>query len=85
MVSFSNEGFLDRDELLGLLAPWGEVEVIEVDYRRYVGAQIGIYNPQGAKVGEVSHVRNKELIFVAGGGGPEAARRACAALAEPTT
>jgi adenine-specific DNA-methyltransferase len=82
VVSFNNEGFLDRDELLGLLAPWGEVEVIEVDYRRYVGAQIGIYNPQGAKVGEVSHVRNKELIFVAGRGGPEAARRACAALAD---
>lgn len=68
IVSFSNEGFLTRDDLTGMLARWGPSAVVEVDYRRYIGAQIGIYNPKGERVGEVSHVRNKELIFVAGAG-----------------
>lgn len=76
VVSFNNEGFLARDQLLALLGPWGEAEVIEVDYRRYVGAQIGIYNPKGAKVGAVSHLRNKELLFVAGRGATAAAAAA---------
>ncbi len=76
VVSFNNEGFLARDQLLALLGPWGEAEVIEVDYRRYVGAQIGIYNPKGAKVGAVSHLRNKELLFVAGRGAAAAAAAA---------
>lgn len=40
------------------------LEVIETDYKRYVGAQIGIYNPQGDKVGRVGHLRNKELLYV---------------------
>jgi adenine-specific DNA-methyltransferase len=35
-----------------------------VDYKRYVGAQIGIYNPRGEKVGRVSHLRNKELLYI---------------------
>jgi len=75
VVSFNNEGFLAREELIKLLAPWGEAEVIEVDYRRYVGAQIGIYNPKGAKVGSVSHLRNKELFFIAGKGAAAAAQQ----------
>ncbi|RMH43475.1 MAG: hypothetical protein D6689_05075, partial [Deltaproteobacteria bacterium] len=38
---------------------------IERDFKRYVGAQIGIYNPSGEKVGRVSHIRNKEFLYVA--------------------
>ena len=34
--------------------------------KRYVGAQIGIYNPPAHKVGKVSHLRNTEYVFVAG-------------------
>ena len=34
------------------------------DYKRYVGAQIGIYNPEGTKVGKVTHLRNLEYLFV---------------------
>ena len=37
---------------------------IEIDFKRFVGAQIGIHNPSGKKVGEVSHLRNKEYIYV---------------------
>jgi adenine-specific DNA-methyltransferase len=36
------------------------------DSRRYVGALIGIHNPQGERVGEVSHVRNVEYLVLSG-------------------
>lgn len=64
IVSFSDEGFLDRTEMEAVLARRGEVQVIENDYRRYVGAQIGVFNPSGEKVGRVSHLRNKEYLYV---------------------
>ena len=65
IASFSDEGYVSRDEMTALLAERGEVRVIEVDFKRYVGAQIGIHNPRGEKVGKVSHLRNKEHLFVA--------------------
>lgn len=68
VVSFNNEGYLDRAEMESMLAAlWdgeGKVTTIENDFKRYVGARIGIYNPQGEKVGKVSHVRNKEYVYV---------------------
>lgn len=68
VVSFNNEGFLTRQEVEGMLgALWGgagKVTTIEREFKRYVGAQIGIHNPQGDKVGTVSHLRNKEFIYV---------------------
>lgn len=68
LVSFSNEGYLPRDDmehmLRGLHGGGAYVETIETDYKRYVGAQIGIHNPQGRKVGTVSHLRNKEYLYV---------------------
>ena len=36
------------------------------DSKRYVGAQIGIYNPSGEKVGSVNRLRNLEYVLVAG-------------------
>ena len=64
LVSFNNEGYVDRDEMIDLLATKGHVGVVAVDFKRYVGAQIGIHNPDGKKVGRVSHLRNKEYLFV---------------------
>jgi len=64
IVSFSDEGFLDRTEMEAVLARHGEVQVIENDYRRYVGARIGVFNPSGEKVGRVSHLRNTEYLYV---------------------
>lgn len=68
VVSFNNEGYLDRADMEAMLAElWdgqGKVTTIENDFKRYVGAQIGIYNPQGEKVGKVSHLRNKEYVYV---------------------
>jgi adenine-specific DNA-methyltransferase len=40
------------------------VEVVEVDFARYVGARIGIFNPSGIKVGTVGRLRNKERLFI---------------------
>ncbi len=64
VVSFSDEGFITAEELASMLATRGEVLTLEVDFKRYVGAKIGIHNPRGEKVGTVSHLRNRERIFV---------------------
>ncbi len=64
VVSFSDEGYVSREAIEKMLRSRGDVAVIARDYKRYVGAQIGIYNPRGAKVGQVSHLRNTEYIFV---------------------
>lgn len=68
VVSFNNEGYLAKDEMEAMLGElWngeGKVTTIENDFKRYVGAQIGIYNPQGAKVGKVSHLTNKEYVYI---------------------
>ena len=64
IVSFNNEGFLRREEIEEMMSARGQVTVVENEYKRYVGAQIGIYNPQGDKVGEVSHLNNKEYLYV---------------------
>ncbi len=64
LVSFSDEGFIGREEMEAILARRGEVQVIESDYRRYVGARIGIFNPRGEKVGRVGRLRNKEYLYV---------------------
>ena len=64
LVSFSDEGFYEVDELTSLLAAHGRIAVHAVDVDRYVGAKIGIYNPSGQRVGRISHTKNRELIFV---------------------
>ena len=64
IVSFNNEGYIDKEDMIEILSNRGNVLVIEKDYKRYVGAQIGIHNPKGDVVGKVSHLRNKEFIFV---------------------
>jgi adenine-specific DNA-methyltransferase len=64
VVSFNDEGYVSESELLAILAQRGPVAVRRVDFKRYVGAQIGIYNPSGVKTGKVGHLRNQELIFV---------------------
>lgn len=63
IVSFSNEGFMSREIMEGILREKGSVSVEGIDYRRYVGAQIGVYNPHGKIAGEVSHLYNKEYLY----------------------
>ena len=64
VVSFNNEGYIQRPEMEKLLRSRGDVYTVVRDHKRYVGAQIGIYNPSGDVVGEVSHLRNKEFLYV---------------------
>lgn len=64
VVSFSDEGYLTREKIEEMLAERGHVRVVSTDFKRYVGAQIGIFNPRGEKVGKVSHLRNREMLFV---------------------
>lgn len=71
VVSFSNEGYISREEMVDLLSARGEVFVLERDFKRYVGAQIGIYSPDGDKVGAVSHLKNKEYLFIVPAPGAE--------------
>ena len=64
VVSFNDEGWLTREQLIGMLSPRGEVQVIEIARPRYVGARIGIHNPKGEKVGTVRHLTNTEFLFI---------------------
>jgi adenine-specific DNA-methyltransferase len=64
LLSFNNEGFHTESELLEIAHEKGYVLVFRHPYKRYVGAQIGIYNSKGEKVGQVSHLQNEELLFV---------------------
>lgn len=68
VLSFSDEGYLSRDQIIHMLSGRGRVAIIENDHPRYVGCKIGIHNHKGDKVGSVGKVRNKELLFVAGAG-----------------
>ena len=49
-----------------MVAARGPATVLAVDSKRYVGAQIGIHEPAGRKVGTVSHLRNVEYVVVGG-------------------
>lgn len=64
VVSFNNEGYLSEATLRDLLAAEGALAVLALDHKRYVGAQIGVYNPDGVKTGTVGHLRNREFLFV---------------------
>ena len=66
LVSFNSEGYISREEIVAMLAERGHVASVALDFKRYVGAQIGVYNPRGEKVGAVSHLRNKEHLFLVG-------------------
>ena len=66
VVSFNNEGYLDRSDLETMLGERGHVRTVVLDHQRYVGARIGIHNPRGERVGKISHLRNKEMLYLAG-------------------
>ena len=68
IVSYNDESWITAEQMMSALRDAGhdEVRLLAFDAKRYVGAQIGIHNPAGVKVGEVSHLRNTEYVFVAG-------------------
>ncbi len=66
LISFNSEGYFTRDEITAMLGQRGYVASVALDFKRYIGAQIGIFNPSGEKVGAVSHLRNHEHLFLVG-------------------
>ena len=77
VLSYNDEAWLNADELEAVCREGGggaggagerEVVTLSFDSARYVGAQIGIHNPAGDKVGQVSHLSNHELLVIAGEG-----------------
>jgi adenine-specific DNA-methyltransferase len=66
VLSYNNESWVTLEDLVEMCSVHGYVGVLAFDSKRYVGAQIGIYNPGGEKVGQVSHLRNVEYVLVAG-------------------
>jgi adenine-specific DNA-methyltransferase len=66
VVSISDESWVSLPELVEMCRSRGSVEVLTFDSRRYVGAQIGIFDPSGRRVGRVSHLRNSEHLVISG-------------------
>jgi adenine-specific DNA-methyltransferase len=66
VLSYNDESWVSLEELVDMCSVHGHVAVLTFDSKRYVGAQIGIHNPQGEKVGAVSHLRNVEYVLVCG-------------------
>jgi adenine-specific DNA-methyltransferase len=66
LLSYNDEGWVSREALEAMCDHHQRVETLAFDSRRYVGAQIGIFNPGGEKVGTVSHLHNREYVVVAG-------------------
>ena len=66
-VSYNDESWVPIEELEAMVeARGGAACTLAFDSRRYVGAQIGIHNPPGQKVGTVSRLRNVEYVVVSG-------------------
>jgi adenine-specific DNA-methyltransferase len=83
VVSYNDEAWLTAADLVDMCAVGGRhVEMLSFDSRRYVGAQIGVHNPKGERVGTVSHLHNTELVLVAGPQG--LVRRAIEGMGSPT-
>jgi adenine-specific DNA-methyltransferase len=68
IVSYNDESWVTPQQIEEWLREAGHqtVELLAFDSKRYVGAQIGVHNPQGVRVGEVKRLRNVEYVFVAG-------------------
>lgn len=67
VVSFNNEGFLPLAALVEMCEVRGHpVTVLTYDTRRYIGQRIGVYSPDGRRVGEPGPERNVEYLLVSG-------------------
>ena len=66
VLSYNNESWLDREELISICETRGHVAVIDVDFKRYVGSQIGVYDKSGKRVGVPGVRRNLEHVVIAG-------------------
>ncbi len=66
VISYNDESWVTLDGLVSMCDHHESVRSLAFDSRRYIGAQIGIHNQSGERVGAVSHTRNREYVLVAG-------------------
>jgi adenine-specific DNA-methyltransferase len=65
VVSFSNEGFVPLPSLIEMCEARGHpVEVLAFDTRRYIGQRLGVFAPDGRRVGVPGPERNIEYVLV---------------------
>lgn len=65
VVSFSDEGFVPLPELVEMCALRGHpVSVLAFDTRRYIGQRLGVFAPDGRRVGVPGPERNTEYLLV---------------------
>lgn len=65
VVSFSNEGFVPLTDLVDMCEQRGNpVTVLAYDTRRYIGQQIGVFSPDGRRVGQAGPERNVEYLLI---------------------
>jgi adenine-specific DNA-methyltransferase len=65
VVSFNNEGFVPLPALLEMCEARGHpVEVLAFDTRRYIGQRLGVFGPDGRKVGVPGPERNIEYVLI---------------------
>ena len=68
VVSYNDESWVPAADIVAMLREAGHetVAVLDFDSKRYVGAQIGVFDPSGRRVGETGRLRNTEHLFIAG-------------------
>ena len=66
VLSYNNESWLSRGDLMEIASMRGHVEILDFDFKRYVGSQIGVFNKAGERVGNPGAKRNIEHIVIAG-------------------
>lgn len=66
MLSFNNESWITAQDLVKVASERGHVRVFDIDFKRYVGAKIGVFNKAGDRVGEPGESRNVEHILICG-------------------
>ncbi|MEZ5117630.1 MAG: DNA adenine methylase [Candidatus Nanopelagicales bacterium] len=68
VVSHNDESWVGADEIAAWCGAYGEVAVLDVPSRRYVGSRIGIHDRNGVRVGTPGRSHNVEHLVVAGPG-----------------
>ena len=67
VMSYNNEGHLTIEFIVELLSGFGEVTLMEIDHKRHICSQIGVYNQQGVRVGVEGEKANKEYLMICKG------------------
>lgn len=64
LISYNNEGIISYEDLISMSESIGKVSVTEVDYKRNIMSQIGIYNSKGELAGTPGKNKNIEYLIL---------------------